>query len=44
MHHFAGDGSLVRDQFSSDPALLKLFAMSFEAAWERGIPHENFWV
>ncbi|MFI1867455.1 DUF6879 family protein [Streptomyces jumonjinensis] len=42
IHHFAGDGSLVTDEFSSEPAILKLFTSSFEAVWERGIPHEEY--
>ncbi|MFI6983965.1 DUF6879 family protein [Embleya sp. NPDC050154] len=42
VHHFAGDGSLVEDEFSSEPHLLKVFAASFETAWERGIPHEEY--
>ncbi|MGW7521333.1 DUF6879 family protein [Streptomyces sp. NPDC054796] len=42
IHHFSGDGSLVEDEFSTDQAVLKLFAASFEAAWERGVPHEDY--
>ncbi|MFD7666570.1 DUF6879 family protein [Streptomyces sp. NPDC059788] len=44
IHHFAGNGFLVGDQFSCEPAVLKLFAASFEAAWERGVPHEDYQV
>ncbi|OYP17307.1 hypothetical protein CFC35_24710 [Streptomyces sp. FBKL.4005] len=44
IHHFAGDGSLVDDEFSTEPDVLKLFSASFEAAWERGIPHEDYEV
>ncbi|MER5775835.1 DUF6879 family protein [Streptomyces sp. NPDC002039] len=44
VHHFAGDGSLVTDEFTSEPDLLKLFAASFESAWERGVPHEEYQV
>ncbi|MFF4368459.1 DUF6879 family protein [Streptomyces sp. NPDC001594] len=44
IHHFAGDGSLVEDEFSTEPAVLKLFAASFETAWERGITHEDYVV
>ncbi|MFD0169466.1 DUF6879 family protein [Streptomyces decoyicus] len=44
IHHFAGDGSLVGDEFSSEPDILKLFATSFEAAWEHAIPHEEYQV
>ncbi|WP_330330778.1 hypothetical protein OHS33_14290 [Streptomyces sp. NBC_00536] len=42
VHHFAGNGSLVADEFTSESDLLKLFAASFETAWERGIPHEEY--
>lgn len=42
VHHFAGDGSLVADEFTSEPDALKLFATSFEAAWDLGIPHDEY--
>ncbi|GFE14988.1 hypothetical protein Sgleb_30350 [Streptomyces glebosus] len=42
IHHFAGDGSLMGDEFSSEPDILKLFAAAFEGAWERAISHEEF--
>lgn len=41
-NHFAGDGSWVGEERSDDPALAKLCVSSFEAAWERGIPHEDY--
>jgi hypothetical protein len=41
-NHFAGDGSWVGEERSDDPELAKLCASSFEAAWERGIPHEDY--
>ncbi|MFD9906771.1 DUF6879 family protein [Streptomyces sp. NPDC059063] len=44
IHHFAGNGTLVEDEFSSDPRVLKLFAASFEEAWARGVPHEEYEV
>lgn len=44
VHHFAGDGSLVTDEFTSESDIVKLFAASFETAWERGIPHEEYQV
>ncbi|MER8067149.1 DUF6879 family protein [Streptomyces sp. NPDC094034] len=44
IHHFAGNGSLVSDEFASEPDILKTFAVSFEAAWERGISHEEYTV
>ncbi|WP_237531418.1 DUF6879 family protein [Streptomyces sp. SID3212] len=42
VHHFAGNGSLVADEFTSEPDALKLFATSFESAWDLGIPHEDY--
>ncbi|MCB5908643.1 DUF6879 family protein [Streptomyces pinistramenti] len=44
IHHFAGDGSLVADEFTTDPTLLTSFASSFEAVWERAVPHETYAV
>jgi hypothetical protein len=41
-NHFAGDSSWVGEERSDDPALAKLCASSFEAAWERGVPHEDY--
>jgi hypothetical protein len=41
-NHFAGDGSWVGEERSDDLELAKLCASSFEAAWERGIPHEGY--
>jgi hypothetical protein len=32
----------VGEERSDDPALAKLCASSFEAAWERGVPHEDY--
>lgn len=43
-HHFAGDGHLDEDgrEYRDDPALVKMCADAFEAAWERAIPHEEY--
>ncbi len=43
-NHFAGNGSWVREEQSSDPALAKTCASSFGAAWERAIPHQVYRV
>ncbi|GAA0409351.1 DUF6879 family protein [Streptomyces luteireticuli] len=43
-HHFAGDGSHVADEFSSDPVLVKKLSSGFESVWERAIPHEKYEV
>jgi hypothetical protein len=39
---FAGNGALVRHEVTTDPAVAKLCADSFEAVWERAVPHEDF--
>jgi hypothetical protein len=41
-NHFAGDGSWVTEEVSEDPALTKLCVSSFDAVWERGIPHRQY--
>ncbi|MFI6661512.1 DUF6879 family protein [Streptomyces sp. NPDC050523] len=42
VHHFDGDGALVDDEFSEDPAVLKHLSAAFEAVWERAVPHETY--
>jgi hypothetical protein len=41
-NHFAGDGSWVAEEMCEDRAVAKLCASSFEAVWERAIPHEEY--
>jgi hypothetical protein len=41
-NHFAGDGSWAGEERADDPALAKSCAASFEAAWERAVPHEAY--
>ena len=41
-NHFAGDGSWVGEERCDDLAVAKLCATSFDAAWERAIPHEAY--
>ena len=41
-NHFAGDGSWVGEEQTDDPALAKLCASSFEAAWDRAMPHSEY--
>ena len=41
-NHFAGDGSWVGEGRCDDPAIAKLCASSFDAAWDRAIPHEAY--
>lgn len=41
-NHFAGDGSWAGEERSDDQSVAKLCESSFEAAWERGVPHEDY--
>jgi hypothetical protein len=41
-NHFSGDGSWVGEERTDDPALAKLCATSFDAVWDRAIPHEEY--
>jgi hypothetical protein len=41
-NHFAGDGSWVGEERCDDPAVARLCAGSFEAAWERAVPHKAY--
>ncbi|MET8129960.1 DUF6879 family protein [Streptomyces sp. NPDC005065] len=42
VHHFAGTGAHVRDELESRPDVVKRHAESFEAVWERAIPHGDY--
>lgn len=43
-HHFAGDGELAPDdeEFTDDPAVVKLCADAFEAVWALAVPHADY--
>jgi hypothetical protein len=41
-NHSAGDGSWVGEEVSEDVALAKLCVSTFDAVWERAIPHEEY--
>jgi hypothetical protein len=41
-HYFSGTGEIVEDELADDPSIVKLCARSFEAAWERAIPHDRY--
>jgi hypothetical protein len=41
-NHFAGDGSWVGEERSDNLEHARLCAASFEAAWERAIPHAKY--
>jgi hypothetical protein len=42
IHHFSGEGEIVEDELSQDPAIVRLCATAFEAVWERAIPHAEY--
>ncbi|MET9182401.1 DUF6879 family protein [Kitasatospora aureofaciens] len=42
VHHFSGDGAVVEDEITADPAIVELCASAFEAVWERAIPHHHY--
>jgi hypothetical protein len=37
-----GDGSFTGNDVTTDPAAVKFCVSAFEAAWERGIDHDEF--
>jgi hypothetical protein len=39
---FAGDGQFTGNDVSSDPEVVKLCVSAFEAAWERGVDHDQY--
>ncbi|MGW1049492.1 DUF6879 family protein [Streptomyces sp. NPDC002521] len=43
-HHFAGDGELAPDdeEFTVDPAVVKLCADAFEVVWSLAVPHADY--
>ncbi|MGY1436768.1 DUF6879 family protein [Streptomyces reniochalinae] len=44
VHHFAGDGSHVADEISTDAETLKLCASAFETIWQHAIPHNAYTI
>jgi hypothetical protein len=42
IHNFSGEGDILDDEVTDDPALVQLYASAFEAVWERAIPHEKY--
>ncbi|MFC9732516.1 DUF6879 family protein [Streptomyces roseolus] len=42
VHHFSGDGAVVEDEITDDPATVKLCASAFEAVWDRAVPHHLY--
>ncbi|MFE6287691.1 DUF6879 family protein [Streptomyces sp. NPDC057877] len=41
-NHFTGDGAWAGQEFSEDPAAVKLCSQSFEVVWARAIPHDQY--
>jgi len=41
-NHFDGNGSWVGEERADDPELAKLCAASFDAVWDRAIPHQEY--
>ncbi|MCX4908841.1 DUF6879 family protein [Streptomyces sp. NBC_00878] len=44
VHHFSGDGAVVEDEITDDPALVKLSVTAFESVWERAVPHADYQI
>ncbi|WP_381797723.1 DUF6879 family protein [Streptomyces niveus] len=42
VHHFSGDGAVVEDEITEDPAMVDLCVAAFESVWERAVPHEDY--
>jgi uncharacterized protein DUF6879 len=41
-HHFDGVGEIVDDEIVDDPTIVELCAMAFDAAWHRGVDHQDY--
>jgi hypothetical protein len=41
-NYFSGNGAATGTELRDDPAIVKLCASAFEAAWGRAIPHEDY--
>lgn len=41
-NHFAGDGSSLGEEITSDPLSAKLCAEAFESVWARATPHAEY--
>lgn len=40
--YFAGDGTFLGDEVTSEPAIARMCAQAFEDVWERAIPHTEY--
>ncbi|MEE4492032.1 DUF6879 family protein [Streptomyces sp. BE230] len=43
-HHFAGDGTHLRDELDDRQAVAEQTAAAFRAVWERAVPHREFTI
>jgi hypothetical protein len=41
---FAGDGRFVGNEISTDPDVVRMCSSAYQAAWERGIDHDQYRV
>ena len=39
---FSGDGDVVGEEWTEEPAVARLCAEAFESVWDRAIPHEDY--
>lgn len=42
VHHFDGDGAVVEDEITDDPALVEHLSAAFRSVWDRATPHEQY--
>ncbi|MFI2080003.1 DUF6879 family protein [Streptomyces rubiginosohelvolus] len=44
IHHFSGEGTVVEDEITNEPAVADLCRSAFESVWQLGTPHEQFTI
>ncbi|MFD4001094.1 DUF6879 family protein [Streptomyces rubiginosohelvolus] len=44
VHHFSGDGAVVEDEITDEPAIADLCRSAFESVWQHATPHEQFTI
>ncbi|GAB2823257.1 hypothetical protein GCM10027091_62820 [Streptomyces daliensis] len=40
--HFSGEGDVLGEEWTEDPAVVKLCASAFDAVWARAVPHQEY--
>lgn len=40
--HFSGDGDVLGEEWTEEPAVARLCASAFSTVWERAVPHEDY--